>query len=156
MTKVLIALDYDPTARLVAEIGFLMGKAMHAEITLLHVVPDPVYYAAAIYNPIMGFGGYMGMDFMEADAVTKIKAASTEYLQKTKFYLGDTALRIMVKEGEVRPAILQAAQEINAGVIAMGSHSRRWMDTILMGSVAESVLRHTTVPVFIIPTQRHK
>jgi len=38
----------------------------------------------------------------------------------------------------------------------MGSHSRRWLDEILMGSVTEEVLHHATVPLFIIPTHHAK
>jgi len=44
MKKVLIALDYNPTAQKVAEVGFSMAKSMNAEITLLHVITDPVFY----------------------------------------------------------------------------------------------------------------
>jgi nucleotide-binding universal stress UspA family protein len=50
MKKVLIALDYNPTAQKVAEVGFSMAKAMNAEITLLHVIADPVYYSSPGYS----------------------------------------------------------------------------------------------------------
>ena len=43
MKKVLIALDYNPTAQKVAEVGFSLAKSMNAEITLLHVITDPVF-----------------------------------------------------------------------------------------------------------------
>ena len=59
MKKVLIALDYDPTAQKVAEVGFSMAKSMKAEVILLHVITDPVLYATAGYSPIMGFNGYI-------------------------------------------------------------------------------------------------
>jgi len=51
--KVLIALDYDPTAQKVAEKGFVLAKTMGAEVILLHVITDPVYYASTEYSPIM-------------------------------------------------------------------------------------------------------
>jgi nucleotide-binding universal stress UspA family protein len=35
----------------------------------------------------------------------------------------------------------------------MGSHSRRWLEKILMGSVTETVLHKTTIPLFIVPTK---
>jgi nucleotide-binding universal stress UspA family protein len=40
MKKVLIALDYNPTAQKVAEVGFSMAKSMNAEVSLLHVIAD--------------------------------------------------------------------------------------------------------------------
>jgi nucleotide-binding universal stress UspA family protein len=40
---------------------------------------------------------------------------------------------------------------LDVDVIVMGSHSRRGLEKILMGSVAEKVLRNSTLPLFIIP-----
>ena len=57
MKKVLIALDYDPTAQKVAETGNLLAGSMNAEVILLHVISDPVYYSSMDYSPIMGFSG---------------------------------------------------------------------------------------------------
>jgi hypothetical protein len=44
--KVLIALDYNPTAQKVAETGFSMAKSMNAGITLFHVISYQAYYSA--------------------------------------------------------------------------------------------------------------
>ena len=59
MKKILIALDYDPSAQKVAEIGFLFGKAMKAEITLLHVMADPISYKITEHVKIIEFAGRM-------------------------------------------------------------------------------------------------
>jgi nucleotide-binding universal stress UspA family protein len=37
----------------------------------------------------------------------------------------------------------------------MGTHSRKWLENIVMGSVAEDVLNHSQIPLFIIPTKKH-
>ena len=47
MKKILIALDYNPTAQKIAETGFSLAKAMNAQVVLLHVIADPVYYSSA-------------------------------------------------------------------------------------------------------------
>ena len=62
MNRVLIALDYNPTAQKVAELGFSMAKAMNAEVILLHVITDPQFYSSAGYSPIMGFAGYIAIE----------------------------------------------------------------------------------------------
>jgi nucleotide-binding universal stress UspA family protein len=41
-----------------------------------------------------------------------------------------------------------------AELIVMGSHSRKWLDAILMGSVTEKVLHHTVLPLYIVPTKK--
>ncbi len=43
MEKVLIALDYNPTAQKIAELGFNFAKRMNAQIILLHVFSDATY-----------------------------------------------------------------------------------------------------------------
>ena len=153
--KVLIALDYDPTARKVAETGFSLAKAMGAEVVLLHVISDPIYYTSTEYDPIMGFTGYLETGPQQLDSVDGLIKASQHYLEKSKQHLGDKSIKTLVKEGDFSESILETAKEINADLIVMGSHSRKWLDNILMGSVTEKVLHHTSIPLFIVPTRKH-
>lgn len=153
--KVLIALDYDPTAQKVAETGFAIAKAMNAEVNLLHVISDPVYYSSTEYSPIMGFTGYGVIGPLQLENVDGLKKASQYFLDKTKHHLGDKAIKTLVKEGDFAEAILEAAKDLKIDIIIMGSHSHRWLEEILMGSVTEKVLRHTTIPLFIVPTKKN-
>ncbi len=155
MQKVLIALDYDPTAQKVAEVGFSMAKAMNAEVTLLHVISDPLYYSSIEYSPIMGFNGFMetGPSQLNNEA---LKKAALSFLDKSRHHLGDKTIHTLVKEGDFAESILKTAKGMHANIIVMGSHSRKWLENIVMGSVTEKVLRHTSLPLFIIPTQQRK
>jgi nucleotide-binding universal stress UspA family protein len=155
MNKVLIALDYNPTAQKVAETGFSMAKSMNAKVVLLHVITDPVFYSTEGYSPIMGFSGYMDMAPVQLNSVEELKNASLKYLDKSKHHLGDKTIQTLVKEGDFAESILKAAKDLRIDIIVMGSHSRRWLENIVMGSVTEKVLRHTSVPLFIIPTKKH-
>jgi nucleotide-binding universal stress UspA family protein len=154
MKKVLIALDYDPTAQKVAESGFSLAKTMGAEIFLLHVISDPVYYSAPGYSPIMGFNGYLDVSPVIIESVDGLIKASQQFLEKSKHHLGDKTIQIIVKEGDIAETISDAAREVNSDIIVMGSHSRKWLENIVMGSVTEKVLHHTTIPLFIIPTKK--
>ena len=154
MKNILIALDYDPTAQKVAEVGFSLAGNKSAAITLLHVIADPSYYASTVYDPIMGFGGYVNMDLMRPHIMDELKKTSLEFLEKSKHHLGDDAIKTMVREGSVAATILDVAKEINADTIVMGSHSRRWLENIVMGSITEYVLHRTAIPLFIIPTKK--
>ena len=156
MKKVLIALDYNPTAQKVAEVGFSMAKAMNAEVILLHVLSNPTYYSSIEYSPIMGFTGYVNMDPSQLDIVEELKKSSQHFLDKTKQHLGDKTIQTLVKNGDFAESILKAAKELQADVIVMGSHSRKWLENIIMGSVTEEVLHHTSIPLFIIPTKQLK
>ncbi|MEI7726274.1 MAG: universal stress protein [Bacteroidota bacterium] len=150
--KVLIALDYNQTAQKVAETGYAMAKAMNATVTLLHVISDPVYYSSTEFSPIMGYSG--NLETIPLDSIQGLKQASQHFLDKSKHHLGDDNIQIRVEEGEFAETILKTAKTIHADIIVMGSHSRKWLENIVMGSVTQSVLHHTSVPLFIIPTKR--
>lgn len=154
MKKILIALDYDPTAQAIAEKGFMLAKAMGAEVTLLHVIADPVYYSSVNYSPIMGFSGYMDMEPMQTDITEALKKESLVFLEKSKQHLAGDSIKTLVTEGNFADSILVTAKEIDADIIVMGSHSRNWLNDILVGSVTEKVLHSSTVPLFIIPTKK--
>ena len=154
--KVLIALDYDPTSQKVAEEGFSLAKAMNAEVILLHVISDPIYYYSTEYSPIMGFTGYMDTDPLQLDSIEGLKKASQYFLDKSKHHLGDNTIKTLVKEGDFAESILKTAKDLHADIIVMGSHSRKWLEDIVMGSVTEKVLHRTSMPLFIIPTKKHK
>lgn len=154
MKKILIALDYDPTAQKVAETGYAMARAMKAEVILLHVISDPVYYSSTEYSPIMGFSGYMNMSQLQLYSIDGLINASEQYLDKTKHHLADKSIKIIVKDGDFADKIIETAKEENADIIALGSHSRRWLENILMGSVTTKVLQNSPIPIFIIPTKK--
>ena len=52
--------------------------------------------------------------------------------------------------GAAPEAILRLAEEEQVDLIVMGSHGRGWLGRLLMGSVAENVMRHATCPVLIV------
>jgi nucleotide-binding universal stress UspA family protein len=156
MKKVLIALDYDPTAQKVAETGYDFAKSMDAEVTLLHVIADPVFYSSSDYSPIMGFSGYMNNDPLQLNTLEVLKTASLNYLSKTRNHLGDQTIQIVAVEGDVAETILKTAKKMHADLIVLGSHSKKWLENIVMGSVTGNVLQHTSIPLHIIPTKKHK
>ena len=155
MKTVLIALDYHPTAQKVAETGFSLAKSMGADVILLHVISDPVYYSSMEYSPIMGFTGFMDSGPIQFDNAD-LKKAAQHFLDKSKHHLGDQTIQTRVNEnnGDFAESILKTAKDLHADIIVMGSHARRWLDEILMGSVTENVLHHTSIPLFIIPTKK--
>lgn len=158
LNKVLVAMDYSPSAQKIAETGYALAKTMNAEVVLLHVVTDAAYYSTPEYSPIMGFTGFSGATVMNVIDVEKVKKASMEFLEKTREHLDDEHIKVVVEEsmGDTAQVILDAARKQRANLIVMGSHSRRWLEQVLLGSVTESVLHHTSIPLFIIPTKEAK
>jgi nucleotide-binding universal stress UspA family protein len=149
-------MDYHPGAQKVAEAGFSLAKNMGAKAILQHVISDPVYYSSVQYSPITGFAGFMDTDPLLLASEDGLRKASEHFLEKAKYHLGDETIQILVKDGDPAETILKTAKELHADIIAIGSHSRKWLENIIMGSVTEEVLHHTSIPLFIIPMREHR
>lgn len=154
MKRILIALDYDPTAQKVAETGFALAQSLKAEVILLHVIKDPAYYDTPGYSPIMGYTGYVDVSPTVLQSSEGLKNASMQYLQSTKQFLGDKTIQTLVKEGDFARTILKSAEELHADIIVLGSHSQKWLENILVGSVTENVINDSSIPLLIVPTKK--
>jgi nucleotide-binding universal stress UspA family protein len=142
--RVIVALDYDASSKKVAEEGFALAQALSAETILLHVVSElPVYYSA--YSYVHEF---------RVDMLDDLKVTTQKFLDKVKKHLGDESIQTKLVDGEIAESILKSAKELNADLIVMGSHSRKWLEDIILGSEAEDVLKKTTIPLYIIPTKK--
>jgi len=142
--KVLIALDYDESSQKVAETGFLLAQTMNAETVLLHVIyENPAYYSSNMY-----------MLEWNVNIMSDLKSSTREFLDKIKKQLGNETIKTVVKEGIIADTILETAKKLNADIIVMGSHSRKWLENIILGSAAETVLKKTTLPLFVVPTKK--
>jgi len=155
LKKVLIALDYDPSAKKVAEMGFSIAKAMNAEVILLHVIADNAYYSTLPTSPIMGIGGFENTDFIQLIDVEGLKKAAEYFMEKIKLHIGDETIQIVTEEGELAETILKTAKHLHADMIVIGSHSRKWLEQVLMGSTTEKVLHQTNIPLLIVPIKEH-
>lgn len=151
--KLLIALDNNTGAHHIAEAGYKLAEALHAQTVLLHVTSDATYYTSPNYSPILGYNSFNNSESVQTDTGAKLKTAAEDYLDNVKWNLGDKTIETVVKEGDYAENILQTAKEINADMIVMGTHSRKGLDKVLLGSVAENVLHHTNIPLFIIPVK---
>lgn len=155
MKRILIALDYDPSSQIVAETGFTLAKSMNAEVTLLHVLREVTYYSSVEYSPVTGYDVSENPTIWENISIDDLKKAARSFLDRSKENLGDNSLATMLKEGDISDAIFEAVSELGIDIIVMGMYLRKGFDKLLMGSVAEKVLHHSHIPVFIVPIKEH-
>jgi nucleotide-binding universal stress UspA family protein len=149
MKKVLIALDYNPNSEKVVNMGFELAQLMQAEICLLHVLAEMRYYGMQ-YEPFMGYEGYaFPVDFRIQEEFVKV---AQDYLEKTAKHLGGENITTHLAEGDTAQSILKYAEEWKADLIVLGTHSHGTLERIFLGTVASSVLEHTKIPVYMVPT----
>ena len=138
--RVLIALDGSPAAETI--LPFVMGFAgpFGLEVTLLRVnVP---------IRPTVVDGTALSM--LEDPETDRIDAE--EYLAPLAVDLRRRGLRVttQVRRGPAAEEILKAASESKVDLIAMTTHGRSGLERLILGSVAESVLRTTALPVLLM------
>jgi nucleotide-binding universal stress UspA family protein len=117
-----------------------------SKITLFHALNIPI-----LTDP-------NGMVYFEINTEEFVQGWQTKMDQQvsmlTKAY-PQFKIEGIVKLGfEITDAILSAEKEIGANIIIMGSHGRRGLNRMVMGSVAESVLREASCPVLLVRPQK--
>ena len=65
----------------------------------------------------------------------------------------DENVQAFVEEGKPYEMILSASGQWEADLIVMGTHGRTGLSYILLGSVAEKVLRHSEKPLLVVPVK---
>lgn len=80
------------------------------------------------------------------DAAGEIRCA----IEKLAADAGATAAHIEVVEGDPAATVVRLAEQLDAGLIVMGTHGRRGIERFMLGSVAERVLRTSPVPVLTV------
>ena len=148
MKKVLIAIDYNPVSETVAEEGHKLAQLMNAEVCLMHVMTDIGYYNAP-FPTFMGYEGYTMAPDM--NVALELRNIAEDYLNKAAEHLKDDKVSTYMGEGDTANAILGYAEEWQADLIVMGTHSHSTLEKLLLGTVASNVLEKTQVPVYMVP-----
>jgi nucleotide-binding universal stress UspA family protein len=130
---VLVATDFGPASGRAIETALGIAEASGAKLTLLHVIDAPYPYPVPL--PVE----------MKVEARQELEKLAAP-LRKGNEVEVVTAMR----EGEAWRQIIAAAEELHADLLVVGSHNRRGIPRILLGSVAERVVRHAQVDVLTV------
>lgn len=141
--RVLAAMDGSETAETALRDAFEIGITDNASLVLVHALQPPV--AAA--SPYLPHTIQLTHDEMEAR-----EAHMEAYLQRLAEadWLGgrQTSVHVHV-DYHPAPAILEIAREENCDLIALGTHGRGGLRRLVLGSVADKVIRGTHLPVLV-------
>jgi nucleotide-binding universal stress UspA family protein len=102
----------------------------------------------------MGLTDSLGFNPLKFENDDRSKKVSLHFLEKIKLHLGDQSIKIILEEGDFADTILMKAKELGTDTLVMGSHSHRWLEDLILGSVTAKVVRLTTIPVYIVPTKK--
>lgn len=151
--KVLFCTDFSENSDCAFEYAFGIAKRDDAILYVLHVIPRiPDQYYSDLYSHME-----IGAEDVNRDHFDKIKASLQESLVKSfqKQYLSKIKdkdkVKFVVKSGREDEEILKYAREENIDLVVIGTHGRTGLKHVLLGSVAEKTIRHSSIPVYVVP-----
>ena len=137
--RIVVPLDFSDRGSEIFETA-LRVRGDTGKILLLHVVE---------WLPSVT-GGTFGV-YAHRQELEKIKAQALARLEHYARTHKDVPIEAYVREGKPATAILEFIEDIDPDVIVMGTHGRSRLDHLLIGSVAERVLRRSGRPVIAVP-----
>lgn len=141
LTRVLCPTDFSEFSAAALDYGAALAASYGSSLRLMHVIaPFP------ITGPYLDLPGGGPLYEAAADEARALLAAEAERVRRPGVTV-DTELR----EGNAVPEILAVAQAWPADLLVMGTHGRGGFERLVLGSVAEKVLRKATCAVLAVP-----
>jgi nucleotide-binding universal stress UspA family protein len=140
--RILLPIDGSATATAAVEKAIAIAKAFGSTITPIYVI-DPYPFTGV--GTDFGYGQDQYLSAARADAAAAITAAQAKFDAA-----GITVHPRIVEAHAVWRGILDTAQEMNADLIVMGSHGRRGLEKLVLGSVAQSVLARADISTLVV------
>lgn len=148
ISKILIGIDDSKFAEYAASYGFDIAHTFNAHVGLVHIV-EPTVIADTSNDSIIGLPT---PNYDEINMLSIQKDQANNIIERTiERYAKGLEVTHFNEYGSTADGILSCAKEFNADLIVIGTHSRSGIDRLLMGSVAETVVRNSQVPVLVVP-----
>jgi nucleotide-binding universal stress UspA family protein len=144
MACVLACLDLSDQSEAVLGCAARLATALGEELVVLHVAaPDPE------------FVGYdVGPQSVRDQIAARLRADHRELEERVKLAAGALRTRALMVQGSPAERIEEHAQRLGADLMVLGSHGHGRLHQLLVGSVANAVLKRATIPVVIVPSPR--
>lgn len=142
--RILVALDGSATADRALDEAIRLARKLDTELVIAHVIDNSYLKYDVGYLDVSGFTEMLigsGKQIV-ADAHAKAETAGV----RASTVVVDDPLGTF----DVGEAIEQAAHDANAQLLVLGTHGRRGFRRFLLGSVAESVVRRSSLPVLLV------
>ena len=143
LEKILVATDFSQHSAKAVHYGAELAAKFGSELHLLHVVePLPVMYGDGAYVP--------------QETAAALEAGAVKTLEEITLDAADLPVVRKVVEGPPFVEIVRYAKEHAVGLVVVGTHGRGAIAHLLLGSVAERVVRKAPCPVLVVREEEHE
>jgi nucleotide-binding universal stress UspA family protein len=141
LARLLVPHDFSEHSASAVRVAGEWARALGAAITLLHVV-EPIVYPE-----------FYSVDLLPAEMIDRFSERSGEALEAAAAaLLPDIQVRTEIRVGRAGDAIVSAADPETYDLVIMGCRGLTVIEHLLLGSVAETVLRRCAVPILTVRT----
>ena len=145
MKKLIAALDFSDASEAVLRETKAMAEALGAQVHLVHAIESLTNFYD-IY-------GYTVPDTSEFEEHARERAAVRLAEKARELGLPDGRVVSKVLEGSAVDAILDYANEHSESILVLGTHGHGVLSRVLVGSVAEKLLRRAHIPMLMVPVR---
>jgi nucleotide-binding universal stress UspA family protein len=140
MKRILVPTDGSAGAEAAGEVAAQLARDLHAAVDVITVVDTSPLEEA-----------YGDVEF-RARRIGEIRAAAREQAGQfaLRHFARDPQATVEVRDGNTFREILQAARDLGSDLIVMGTHGRTGIAHLVIGSVAEKVVRASDIPVMTV------
>ncbi|WP_153101847.1 universal stress protein [Paraburkholderia hayleyella] len=143
-TRILVAVDGSQTARRAFDAALDLARSNGARLQPFYVIENiPMYFEAPGYDPSV----------LRNNMIEQGKELGTQFAQAMREQ--DVEGELLTGEAssldDVSTVILRAATQFGADLLVLGTHGRRGVQRLILGSIAERCVRQATLPVLLIP-----
>ena len=138
-TKICCPIDFSDTSRVALEEAAELARRYEAEIALLHVFEPPAATSDLMVTPPEMF------EQTAKDLERKLELWRAEAERR-----GAKAVRALVVTGAAATEVVRFAREGGYDLVVMGTHGRRGLRHLVLGSVAERVVREAPCAVLVV------
>lgn len=135
LNTILHPTDFSETAEAALDLACSLARDHQGKVVLLHVLPDDVLLYGAEVIPVPPAAN-------NREAMLKLDALKSKH--------PEIESARMVTEGVAGKEIVGIARDLHCDLIVMGTHGRSGLTRLLLGSVAEQVVRHAPCPVLTV------
>lgn len=145
MKQVVVSLDFSDAGTAIVAAAIELAKALQARVTLLHVLEPQPTYSAYGFSP---------------EEFPAIQSFQEQAKQRAQQHLDQIAAKVAGNDLATETQLLAGspAREIESFLrdakdtwLVLGTHGHNWVGSILLGSVAESLVRRAVVPTLVVP-----
>lgn len=147
MKIIVVAVDFSDATPLVLKLAINFARMFPAELRLIHVIePQPVYTAYG-FTP----EEFPAMNDFLTEAGRRAESKLAELLAVAQLDVPSATSQLT--HGSPLNSLLECIDTIQPDFVIVGSHGHGVLASLLLGSVAEGMVRKATVPTLVVPVR---